>query len=62
MEDYLNKIKVQRILSWGKDFDDEKLSEMIGRTIRVEKIVNKDVKMPTFITEDVSRKELVQHV
>ena len=62
MEDYLNKVKVERILSWGKDFDDEKLSEMVNRRIRVEKITNKDVKMRTFITEDVSRNELVQHV
>ncbi len=62
MEDYLNKIKVERILSWNKDFDDEKLAEMVNRRIRVEKIANKDVKMRTFITEDVSRNELVQHV
>ena len=62
MEDYLNKIKVQRITSWGKDYDEEKLAEMINRRIRVEKIANKDVKMRTFITEDVSRNELVQHV
>lgn len=62
MEDYLNKIKIQRITSWGKDYDEEKLAEMINRRIRVEKIANKDVKMRTFITEDVSRKELVQHV
>ncbi len=62
MEDYLNKVKVERILSWGKDFDDEKLAEMVNRRIRVEKITNKDVKMRTFITEDVSRNELVQHV
>ena len=62
MEDYLNKIKVQRITSWGKDFDEEKLAEMVNGRIRVEKIANKDVKMRTFITEDVSRNELVQHV
>jgi amidophosphoribosyltransferase len=62
MENYLNKIKVQRITAWDKDFDEEKLSEMINRRIRVEKIANKDVKMRTFITEDVSRNELVQHV
>lgn len=62
MESYLNKIKVQRITAWDKDFDEEKLSEMINRRIRVEKIANKDVKMRTFITEDVSRNELVQHV
>jgi amidophosphoribosyltransferase len=62
MEDYLNKIKVQRILSWGKDFDEEKLSEMITRKIRVEKVAIKDVKMRTFITEDANRSEMVQHV
>ncbi|MBC8034821.1 MAG: amidophosphoribosyltransferase [Chitinophagaceae bacterium] len=62
MEDYLNKVKIQRILSWNKDYDDEKLAEMINRRIRMEKIAIKDVKMRTFITEDVSRNELVQHV
>jgi amidophosphoribosyltransferase len=62
MEDYLNKIKIERILSWGKDYDAEKLSEMINRKIRIEKIAIKDVKMRTFITEDVSRNEMVQHV
>lgn len=62
MEDYLNRIKVERILSWGKDFDEARLSEMINRRIRIEKIAIKDVKMRTFITEDVSRNEMVQHV
>jgi amidophosphoribosyltransferase len=62
MEQYLNRIKVERILSWGKDFDEAKLREMINRTIRIEKIAIKDVKMRTFITEDVSRNEMVQHV
>jgi amidophosphoribosyltransferase len=62
MENYLNKVKLERILSWGKNYDDEKLAEMINRRIRVEKIAIKDVKMRTFITEDVSRNEMVQHV
>lgn len=62
MEQYLNKIKTERILSWGKDFDEEKLSEMINRRIRLEKIAIKDVKMRTFITEDANRNEMVQHV
>ena len=38
------------------------LREMINRRIRMEKIAIKDVKMRTFITEDVSRNEMVQHV
>lgn len=62
MEDFLNQIKVQRIMAWGKDFDEEKLSEMVNRKIRVEKIAIKDVKMRTFITEDANRSEMVQHV
>lgn len=61
-EDYLKKVKIERILSWGNDVTEEKLSEMINRKIRIEKIAIKDVKMRTFITEDVSRNEMVQHV
>ncbi len=62
MEEYLNRIKVERIMSWAKDFDEAKLSEMINRKIRQEKIAIKDVKMRTFITEEVSRQDMVQHV
>ncbi|MBP6215248.1 MAG: amidophosphoribosyltransferase, partial [Chitinophagaceae bacterium] len=62
MEDYLNKVKIERILSWGKDYDADKLGEMINRRIRIEKIAIKDVKMRTFITEDTGRNEMVQHV
>ena len=61
-QDYLNKIKIERILSWGKDYDPEKLTEMINRKVRMEKIAIKDVKLRTFITEDSSRNEMVQHV
>ncbi len=61
-EDYLNKIKIERILSWGKDYDEEKITEMINRKIRIEKIAIKDVKLRTFITADNSRNEMVQHV
>ena len=61
-EAYLNKTKIERILSWGKDFDEEKLSEMVNRKIRMEKIAIKDVKLRTFITQDSSRNEMVQHV
>lgn len=62
MEEYLNQIKIQRILSWGNDFTEDKLQEMINRKIRQEKIAIKDVKLRTFITEDNSRNEMVQHV
>ena len=61
-EDYLNKIKLERILSWGNNVEPDKLEEMIKRRVRMEKIAIKDVKMRTFITEDVNRNEMVQHV
>lgn len=61
-EDYLNKIKIERILSWNKDYDEAKLAEMVNRRIRIEKIAIKDVKLRTFITEDTSRNEMVEHV
>jgi amidophosphoribosyltransferase len=62
METYLNKIKVERILSWGNEVTEEKLEAMINRKIRQEKIAIKDVKLRTFITEDTNRNEMVQHV
>jgi amidophosphoribosyltransferase len=61
-DDYLKQIKIDRILSWGNQIDPEKLTEMVSRRVRMEKIAIKDVKMRTFITEDVSRSEMVQHV
>ena len=61
-EDYLSKTKVERIMSWGKDYDEEKLTAMINRKVRIEKIAIKDVKLRTFITADTSRNEMVQHV
>ncbi|UYQ92710.1 amidophosphoribosyltransferase [Chitinophaga horti] len=62
LETYLNRIKVERIMSWDKDFDEEKLTEMVNRRVRIDKIAIKDVKMRTFITEDSGRNEMVQHV
>jgi amidophosphoribosyltransferase len=62
MEEYLNAIKVERILSWGNEVDADKLNEMVNRKIRQEKIAIKDVKLRTFITEDANRNEMVQHV
>src|SRR6202171_4560849 len=62
MDDYLKQVVIQRILSWGTDVTVEKLATMITRKIRIENIAIKDVKMRTFITADVGRNEMVQHV
>ncbi len=61
-EDYLTKVKIEKISSWGNDYDEAKLTEMVSRKVRIEKIAIKDVKLRTFITEDTNRNEMVQHV
>jgi amidophosphoribosyltransferase len=61
-DDYLKQIKIDRILSWGNQVEPEKLAELMSRRVRFEKIAIKDVKLRTFITEDSSRNEMVQHV
>ena len=60
LEDYLNAIKLDRILNRAQGPED--IKEIIERRVRIEKIAIKDVKMRTFITEDASRNEMVQHV
>ncbi len=61
-DDYLTRVKIEKILSWGNQVDPDKLTEMVSRKVRIEKIAIKDVKLRTFITEDRSRNEMVQHV
>lgn len=62
LEDYLNEIKLDKIRARGKEMTDDEMLELISRRVRIEKIAIKDVKMRTFITEDASRDEMVQHV
>jgi len=61
-DDYLTRVKIDKILSWGNEIEPDKLTEMVSRKVRIEKIAIKDVKLRTFITEDSSRNEMVQHV
>ena len=60
LEDYLNEIKINRITS--RELDEDEMRELLSRRVRIEKVAIKDVKMRTFITEDASRDEMVQHV
>jgi amidophosphoribosyltransferase len=61
LEDYLTKIKLERIHA-RPDMPKEELNELISRRVRIEKIAIKDAKLRTFITEDSARNEMVQHV
>jgi amidophosphoribosyltransferase len=61
LEDYLKEIQIKKILA-RPDMPENEMRELIHRRVRIEKIAIKDVKMRTFITEDASRNEMVQHV
>lgn len=62
LEDYLKEIKINKIKAKRDSMTDEEMEELISRRVRIEKLAIKDVKMRTFITEDASRDEMVQHV
>jgi amidophosphoribosyltransferase len=62
VENYLNQVKIDHILSRGKYLTREELEKIINQRPRVDKIAVKDVKLRTFITEDTSRDDLVGHI
>lgn len=62
LEDYLKEITLKRILERKDEMSEEEMRELINRRVRIEKIAIKDAKLRTFITEDASRNEMVQHV
>jgi amidophosphoribosyltransferase len=62
VEDYLNQVKIDHILSRGKYMTREELEKIINQRPRVEKIAVKDAKLRTFISEDKGRDDLVGHV
>jgi amidophosphoribosyltransferase len=62
MEDHLNESKIETIIKKGKSLTRKELAEIINHRPRVEKITVKDAKLRTFITEDNSRDDLVEHI
>ena len=62
LEDFLKDITLKRILERRDTITPEEMKELIYRRVRIEKIAIKDAKLRTFITEDASRNEMVQHV
>lgn len=62
LEDELHRAQKNEILKLGKDINENDVSRILSSRVRHEKIAIKDVKLRTFITEDTSRDELVEHV
>ncbi len=62
MDDFCDKIKIDRILNAGTSLDPEKLKTIFQLKPRAEKVAVKDVKLRTFITRDSQRDDLAAHV
>lgn len=61
-EDVLNQQKTAAILAGEGKLSKEKVTEILSKRPRFEKIAIKDAKLRTFITDDSSRDDLVAHV
>ncbi|MHB0753637.1 amidophosphoribosyltransferase [Polaribacter sp. M15] len=61
-EDLLNQQKTAKILEGGYKLSKEKVTEILSERPRFEKIAIKDAKLRTFIADDNSRDDLVEHV
>jgi len=61
-EDLLNQQKTAKILAGGTKLSAQKVTEILSERPRFEKIAIKDAKLRTFIADDSSRDDLVEHV
>ncbi|SHM96992.1 amidophosphoribosyltransferase [Polaribacter sp. KT 15] len=61
-EDLLNQQKTEKILAGGTKLSAQKVTEILSERARFEKIAIKDAKLRTFIADDSSRDDLVEHV
>ncbi len=64
LEEELNKTKSAQILNAqiAGTLNAERLAEIMGRNLRVEKVAIKDIKLRTFIAEGDARNDLAAHV
>lgn len=62
IDEHVNKIKATEILKLGANVSEPKLSQILSRHPRIHKIILKDAKQRTFITDDESRDNLVNLV
>ncbi len=64
LDSELNRLKEREILSCASsgNLTPERLSQVMERNLRIEKLVLKDIKLRTFIAEGESRNDLAAHV
>lgn len=62
LTDFCNKVKNERLLQHKESLTEETIGEILALAPRVEKVAVKDIKLRTFITQDIGREDLVAHV
>jgi amidophosphoribosyltransferase len=62
IEDYVNTLKTEKLLAGKRSLSAQEVTDILSKRARVEKMVIKDAKLRTFITDDESRDDLVSHV
>ena len=61
-QDYMNRDAEKKIINEGEKISKDRLRELLSQRPRIEKVAIKDAKLRTFISDDLSRDELVRHV
>lgn len=62
LDDFCNKVKSEKLLQNKDALTEGMIKEILSLTPRVEKVAVKDIKLRTFITQDLGREDLVAHV
>lgn len=62
LNQHLNQQKIDAISQLNLPQDKDRLEEILNRSVRVEKVAVKDIKLRTFISEGASRNDLATHV
>jgi amidophosphoribosyltransferase len=62
IDEHVNKIKATEILKLGSNIAEPELSKILAKHPRIHKVILKDAKQRTFITDDESRDSLVNLV
>jgi amidophosphoribosyltransferase len=62
INEYLDTVKTKKLLNSATSLSTENISNILNIKPRVEKLILKDAKLRTFITNDTNRKDLVSHV
>ena len=59
---YLNQVKIDKIRALGKNIEDKDLINILSIRTRADKVMVKDAKLRTFITQDDARDDMVAHI